>query len=272
MPWFNVDDGFANSKPVMRIPRRYRAAAIGIWTLTGSWSAKELTDGLIPAEVVEEFGGTPKLVELLITSGLWEPAESGVQFRNWSKWQKTKQQVSDFRAAEAERKRNQRNRKARPSDQEERQVSRDSHVSVPTGVPVGHQQDSGLPIPSPLPTPLPTSTHVGGDLALVDAQDPNAPPPAHCPKHPVDTGEPCRGCEAARHASESIREQQRAQREAEQQDAYEAKLAAIALCELCDDDGYRGTHVCDHVDRGTTAAKGSALARAALENPSAAAG
>lgn len=99
--------------------------------------------------------------------------------------------------------------------------------------------------------------------------DPTNPPPPHCPRHPGGTSEPCHACRDAREARKrwdrAASERQRAQREAEQQVAYEAKLAAIALCELCDDDGYRGTHVCDHVDRGQTAAKGSALARAALE-------
>ncbi|MEU9805049.1 hypothetical protein [Mycobacterium sp. NPDC050853] len=266
MPWFNVDDGFANSKPVMRIPRRYRTAAIGLWTLTGSWSAKELTDGLIPAEVVEEFGGTPKLVELLIVAELWDSAESGVQFRNWPKWQRTKAQVLDFRAGEAERKRKQRERKVRPSDQEERKVSQPCPGGTPTGLRPESSQVSGLP--KPLPKPLPTSTYVGRDVALVDASDPNDPPPTHCPKHPDGTSEPCRGCEAARRSREDIeranREQQRAQREAEQQDALEAKLATIVVCELCDEDGYRGGQVCDHVDRTQTAAKGAAMARAAL--------
>lgn len=266
MPWFNVDDGFANSKPVMRIPRRYRTAAIGLWTLTGSWSAKELTDGLIPAEVVEEFGGTSKLVEFLIASELWEPAENGVQFRNWSKWQRTKAQVLDFRAGEAERKRKQRERKAKPSDQEERNVSQPRPGGTPAGLRPESPQVSGLP--KPLPKPLPISTYVGGDVALVDAHEPNDPPPTHCPKHPDGTSEPCGACADARRDREAIeranREQQRAQREAEQQAAHEAKIAAVVLCELCDEDGYRGTQVCDHIDRGTTAAKGAAMARAAL--------
>ena len=115
-----------------------------------------------------------------------------------------------------------------------------------------------------------TEGHQGAD------PDHANPPPPHCSNHPGGTDRPCRACGDARGGREqwdrANSEQQRAQREAEQQVAYEAKLAAIIDCELCDDDGYRGTHVCDHVDRGTTAAKGSALARAALENPSAAAG
>ncbi|MBU8819566.1 hypothetical protein [Mycolicibacterium goodii] len=40
--------------------------------------------------------------------------------------------------------------------------------------------------------------------------------------------------------------------------------AAIAACGLCDDDGYRGGHVCDHVDHGAAAKRGMAKVRAAL--------
>ncbi|OMC46873.1 hypothetical protein A5742_25405 [Mycolicibacterium fortuitum] len=40
--------------------------------------------------------------------------------------------------------------------------------------------------------------------------------------------------------------------------------AAIAACTLCDQDGYRGTQVCDHVDRTAAAERGSAACRAAL--------
>lgn len=40
--------------------------------------------------------------------------------------------------------------------------------------------------------------------------------------------------------------------------------AAIASCGLCDPDGYRNGHVCDHVDRADTNARGIAAVRAAL--------
>jgi hypothetical protein len=105
MPWFNVDDGFANSKPVLRIPRRYRCPAIGLWTLAGSWSAKELTDGFIPDHAIEEFCSTEAMAALLVKAELWRKVVGGWQFENWPKYQKTKEQVYAFRAAEAERKR-----------------------------------------------------------------------------------------------------------------------------------------------------------------------
>lgn len=117
--------------------------------------------------------------------------------------------------------------------------------------------------------PAPSRGYVSTEGHQADEPDSADPPPPHCSNHPGGTEAPCRACGDARESRKrwdrANSEQQRAQREAEQQAAHEAKIAAVVLCELCDDDGYRGTHVCDHVDRGQTAAKGSALARAALE-------
>lgn len=199
MPWFNVDDGFANSKPVLRIPRRYRCAAIGLWTLAGSWSAKELTDGFVPDHTIEEFASTPAIADVLVKCGLWKKSGDGWQFENWPKWQKTKAQVLAFREAEAERKRNAR-AKNKPKDHptnglgetysdRDRIVNGSSTsragesgsehvadctpktagtegVSTPDaartkpGVPLGHHPESGQPLPKPSPSPKETSSAV----------------------------------------------------------------------------------------------------------------
>jgi hypothetical protein len=42
-------------------------------------------------------------------------------------------------------------------------------------------------------------------------------------------------------------------------------VAAIVECELCDDDGYRGSQVCDHIDHHPAYGRGMALVRAALK-------
>ena len=47
--WFKVDDGLHASRKVIRIPRSIRLAAIGLWTISGSWSAHEELDGLVLA-------------------------------------------------------------------------------------------------------------------------------------------------------------------------------------------------------------------------------
>lgn len=44
----------------------------------------------------------------------------------------------------------------------------------------------------------------------------------------------------------------------------EARAYAIANCTLCNEDGYRGNRVCDHIDRTQTAKAGIAKCREAL--------
>lgn len=142
-------------------------------------------------------------------------------------------------------------------------------------------QSNSVPIPcSPQPYSLTASSHRGlsnrGTSPEPTAPNPNGPQTAYCPKHPDGSSEPCGACADVRRSRENRdranSEQQRAQRESEQQAALEAKLAAIAVCGICDSDGYDGTRVCDHIDRTEVARAGAARARAALENPSAATG
>lgn len=89
---------------------------------------------------------------------------------------------------------------------------------------------------------------------------------AGCAEHPGGTSEPCAGCRAARLAAEQSARDHAAQAAADHRAARDADIAArraaIAACQLCNADGYRGTVVCDHVERDTTA--GRAAARAAL--------
>lgn len=49
--------------------------------------------------------------------------------------------------------------------------------------------------------------------------------------------------------------------------AYLLKIAARADCNLCDNDGYRGLLVCDHVNRFRTHTEGMRKVRRALKNP-----
>ena len=46
--------------------------------------------------------------------------------------------------------------------------------------------------------------------------------------------------------------------------AAELRTQAIVDCELCDDDGYRGGTVCDHIDHTVAARRGMELVRQAL--------
>lgn len=140
MAWFKVDDGFTNSKPVLRLQRRVRSSAIGLWTLAGAWSAKEMTDGFIPEYVIEELASTPAIAGHLVKCGLWETVEEGWQFKGWDKYQPTREQIMEARDKETERKRKYRESQRRPGGTSEGRTE-------------GHQQESGHPDPTrPDPT------------------------------------------------------------------------------------------------------------------------
>lgn len=140
MAWFKIDDGFTNSKPVLRLQRRVRSSAIGLWTLAGAWSAKEMTDGFIPEYVIEELASTPAIASHLVKCGLWEEAAEGWQFKGWEKYQPTRDQILEAREREAERKRKYRESQRRPS-------------GTGAGQTEGHQQESDYPDPTrPDPT------------------------------------------------------------------------------------------------------------------------
>jgi hypothetical protein len=110
MPWFYVDDGFSDSKPVLDMPDRYRLAACGLWTLAGSWSAKEELDGFVPDSKLKTLGARPPILAALTEPGpmsapLCVRVEGGIQFNSWGKWQKTRADLKEKRREDAERQR-----------------------------------------------------------------------------------------------------------------------------------------------------------------------
>lgn len=113
-PGFNVPLNFYDGPEVDSIPRRIRAAAIGVWTLCGNYAATQLTDGYVPAGMLKSFGCTDAIrAAMKVTinkkgelSPLWEEARNGgIQLTNWPKHQRTNDDVTTYRASEAERKR-----------------------------------------------------------------------------------------------------------------------------------------------------------------------
>lgn len=102
MAWLKVDDRFHSSRKVKRIPKDQRLAAIGLWTLAGSWSAAEGLNGLVPDYMIEDFGGTPELVDALMSVGLWERVDEGAQFHNWTKYNPDAESIEAARGAKSE--------------------------------------------------------------------------------------------------------------------------------------------------------------------------
>lgn len=80
MPWFPVDDRFhSHSKPAA-----CSLAALGLWTLAGSWAADHLTDGDVPVHMVTLLSrGAAELADELVAVGLWRRTKTGYRFHEW---------------------------------------------------------------------------------------------------------------------------------------------------------------------------------------------
>lgn len=114
MAWFKVDDGLPEHRKVRRLGRD-KAAAMGVWTLTGAWSASNLTDGFVPAEIVQRYDAREKLAERLVEVGLWSRAEQagepGYRFHDWLAHQPSRSDVESSRRDNARRQQQYRGRK-----------------------------------------------------------------------------------------------------------------------------------------------------------------
>lgn len=166
MAWFKIDDRLPTSRKFMRIPRSKRAAAIGVWTLAGAWSMHDLTDGFVPAYMIEEWGGDESHADALVTAGMWEPDERdgdpGYQFVNWDKYQPTRADVEERRERDRERKR------AQVRDKGGKFAGRTVDASDSARKIVDSERrsaDSTVPLPSP---PLPNT-----NAQPAVARDPN---------------------------------------------------------------------------------------------------
>lgn len=117
---FNIPLNFYDGPEVESIPKRIRAAAIGVWSLCGDYAATQLSDGYVPAGILKMFGCTDAIrAALKVTinkkgelSPLWvEARDGGLQLTNWPKHQRTSDEVTTYRESEADRKRRERDAK-----------------------------------------------------------------------------------------------------------------------------------------------------------------
>lgn len=104
MTWFRVDDSFYDHpKAIAAEP------ALGLWLRAGCWSAKQLTDGFIPASMLHTFKATTRKAQILVDArarpggaGLWVPTLDGWQFHDWDDYQPSRIEVQDKRSKRAE--------------------------------------------------------------------------------------------------------------------------------------------------------------------------
>jgi len=166
MPWFKVDDTL-HSHPK---PRRASLAALGLWSLCGSYCMAYKTDGFTPEWFVQGFPNGKRLAGELVSVGLWESAirdgEHGWAFHDWADYQPSSDEIEAERTAARERQRvsRQKRRDARGKG--------DSHAAVTPLVTRDLRCESRPPVPTrPYPTrpdpSLNTTTRVETSIPIV---------------------------------------------------------------------------------------------------------
>lgn len=174
--WVKIDDGFHDHPKIRAIVRDSGFAPIGFLLCMMSWSARHLTDGTIPDQVVRELAGhthrvTP-LVTPLVTHGVtrWVSRKRhGVTHRelvvhDWLDYYEAGEVVKARRAAQTERKRRQRERErhadvTRDTLRDTGNVSqRDLYQSFPTPKPPSASRRNPNPKQPEQPGSLPSWT------------------------------------------------------------------------------------------------------------------
>ncbi len=167
---FLVPIGFYDGPEVESMPRRIRAAAVGVWALCGAYSANKLLDGYVGPRMLKQLGCTDAIrAALMSTRGpdgeldpLWVDArDGGIQFTKWVKYQRSRDEVKAYRSTDADRKRAARDALRNSS------TSDNAETSARTSP--GHPPDDCDP-----KTKTKTKTqnsHPSGELTTVDAAD-----------------------------------------------------------------------------------------------------
>lgn len=101
---FTPDDDFYDEADTADLPD----CAVALLARAGSWSARKLKNGFVPASMLAQLSSDPvRAAEELCRRGIWRRAKrGGYQFTRWTRWGETAADTGR-REAEAERRREQ---------------------------------------------------------------------------------------------------------------------------------------------------------------------
>lgn len=109
MSWMDIDDGILDHPKFIRAVARGGGDTVFLWLGLRSYVAKQLTDGLIPADMIDEVRG-PKgarrgsALAVLKEVGLVDDAPDGaIQLHDYLQWSKSKAQVLALRERNRQR-------------------------------------------------------------------------------------------------------------------------------------------------------------------------
>ena len=109
LSWLELDDGILDHPKFIRAVKLAGSEAIHLWLGLRSYCGKQLTDGFVPDDMLDEVRGprdTKKRIaalSVLKAVGLIDDATAGVRMHNYLKWSKSKKQVLEQREAARKR-------------------------------------------------------------------------------------------------------------------------------------------------------------------------
>jgi len=182
--WFKVDDTFYDHPKIFDAPD----CAVALWTRAGTWSARNLTDGFVPAGMPARLCDDPDTaVRQLLNRGLWDRTRGGFQFHDWADYQPSAESVKALREKRAEA--GKRGGQAKAAKQT---------ASKPLAIASPVAKQNATPT-RPVPKGRGGTGDLLGDQAVTRALE--APPAPRCEKHTdFDEPPPCGACADARKA------------------------------------------------------------------------
>ena len=182
--WFKVDDSFYDHPKIFDAPD----CAVALWTRAGTWSARNLTDGFVPAGMPARLCDDPDTaVRQLMTRGLWNRTKGGYQFHDWAEYQPSAEAVKKLRETRAE---------AGKRGGQAKAAKQTASKSLASASPVAKQNAAPT---RPVPKGRGGTGDLQGDRSVTRAI--GDPPSVRCEKHrETDGSEPCGACGDARRA------------------------------------------------------------------------
>lgn len=98
MSWVRIDDAFADHPKVLSLGRD-RLAGMGALVSSLCYSARFLTDGVLPSAFADQF--PPRLRAALVTAGLWDKTPTGYLIHDYLDFNPSREKVLTDRATKA---------------------------------------------------------------------------------------------------------------------------------------------------------------------------
>lgn len=149
MSWIELDDGILDHPKFIRAVRLGGEGIIFLWLGLRAYCAKNLTDGIIPEDMLDEVRGPrgkarERMLQVLVEVGLLErEGESGpVVMHDYLDWSSSRDEVLDRREKARERKAKSRSPSQRDSARSSSVVTNPSSSSISPTPPVEEEENA----------------------------------------------------------------------------------------------------------------------------------